>query len=172
MPKSFTALIVQLWFVIGGAVAIDLASKFENNAKIRCLILENTFTSIPDVAKTLFNVKLVRILPRWFYKNQYLSRLKVPRITIPVLYLSGTGDQLIPCSMMTELFNATSSESKQLARFPGGSHNETWMCNHYYHTVEYFLDEVTFFSSTIVFKKSGVFDLFELRVGKYRARTA
>ena len=46
--------------------------------------------------------------------------------------------------MMTELYNATSSESKQLARFPGGSHNETWMCNHYYQTIEYFLDEVSY----------------------------
>ena len=44
---------------------------------------------------------------------------------------------------MTELYNATSSESKQLERFPGGSHNETWMCNHYYQTIEYFLDEVS-----------------------------
>ena len=34
-----------------------------------------------------------------------------------------------------ETYNATSSESKQLARFPGGSHNETWMCNHYYHPI-------------------------------------
>lgn len=108
-------------------------------------MLENTFTSIPDVAKSLFNLKIVRCLPRWFYKNQFLSRLKVPRLTIPVLYLSGMADQLIPTSMMTDLYNATSSDKKQLARFPGGSHNETWMCNHYYQTLEYFLDEVCSF---------------------------
>ena len=123
-------------------MAIDLASRVENSTKIRCLLLENTFTSIPDVAKSLFNFKFVRCLPRWFYKNQYLSRMKVPRLMIPTLYLSGLGDQLIPSSMMTELFNATSSETKIMARFPGGSHNETWMSNHYYTTIEYFLDEV------------------------------
>ena len=107
-------------------------------------MLENTFTSIPEVAKSLFNLKLVRCLPRWFYKNQFLSRQKVPRMTVPVLYLSGTGDQLIPSNMMTELYNATSSETKQLARFEGGTHNETWMCNLYYQTIEYFFDEVKF----------------------------
>ena len=93
-------------------------------------------------AKSLFNLKFVRCLPRWFYKNQFLSRLKVPRLTVPVMFLSGTADQLIPPNMATELYNATSSETKQLARFPGGSHNETWMCSHYYQTIEYFLDEV------------------------------
>ena len=72
-------------FFLGGAVAVDLASKLENSTKIRCLMVENTFTSIPEVAKSLFNLKFVRCLPRWFYKNQYLSRLKVPRLTVPVL---------------------------------------------------------------------------------------
>lgn len=123
-------------------MAIDLASRVENSSRIRCLIVENTFTSIPDVAKVLFNFKFVRCLPRWFYKNQYLSRLKVPRLTTPVLFLSGTDDKLIPSVMMTELYNSTSSEVKRMARFPGGTHNETWMCNLYYPTIEYFLDEV------------------------------
>ena len=30
----------------------------------------------------------------------------------------------------------------QLARFPGGSHNETWTIPNYYQTINYFLDEV------------------------------
>ena len=123
-------------------MAIDLASRLENNSRIRCLMVENTFTSIPEVAKSLFKVKLVRCMPKWMYKNQYMSRVKVPRLTVPVLYLSGTGDQLIPPNMMSELYDSTASEVKQLARFPGGSHNETWMCNHYYQTIEYFFDEV------------------------------
>ena len=123
-------------------MAIDLASRIENSSKIRCLMVENTFTSIPEVAKSLFQVKLVRCMPKWMYKNQFMSRVKVPRLTVPVLYLSGTGDQLIPPSMMSELFNSSASEVKLLARFPGGSHNETWMSNHYYQTIEYFFDEV------------------------------
>ena len=137
LPKNYFCF-------LGGAVAIDLASRLENNSRIRCLMVENTFTSIPEVAKSLFQVKFVRCMPKWMYKNQYMSRVKVPRLTVPVLYLSGTGDQLIPPSMMTELYNSTASEVKQLARFPGGSHNETWMCNSYYQTIEYFLDEVQY----------------------------
>ena len=30
----------------------------------------------------------------------------------------------------------------QLARFPGGTHNETWTIPNYYQTINYFLDEV------------------------------
>ncbi len=106
------------------------------------MIVENTFTSIPDVAKALFDIKLVRALPRWSYKNQYYSRVKVPRLAVPSLFLSGTNDQLIPPKMMTELYQATGSEAKRLAKFQGGTHNETWMCPHYYHTLDYFLETV------------------------------
>lgn len=127
---------------LGGAIAIDLCSRVENANRVACLLVENTFTGIPDIARVLFNFKFVRCLPRWFYKNQYLSRVKVPRLTTPVLFLSGTSDQLIPSKMMLQLYNSTSSETKKLARFPGGSHNETWMCPQYYQTIAYFLEEV------------------------------
>ena len=41
-----------------------------------------------------------------------------------------------------ELYRACGSEKKRLARFPGGTHNETWLCPQYYHTIAYFLEEV------------------------------
>ena len=44
--------------------------------------------------------------------------------------------------MVTELYRACGSERKHLAKFPGGTHNETWSCAHYYHTIIYFLEEV------------------------------
>lgn len=64
------------------------------------------------------------------------------RICIPVLFLSGAADQLIPSKMMSDLYNACGAEHKRMARFPNGSHNETWMCPMYYHTMQYFLEEV------------------------------
>ena len=44
--------------------------------------------------------------------------------------------------MMSELYRACGSERKHLAKFPGGTHNETWSCAHYYHTIVYFMEEV------------------------------
>lgn len=127
---------------LGGAVAIELSARSENREKIACVFIENTFTSIPDIARTLFDFRLVRAIPTWFYKNQFKSRWKVCKISVPVLFLSGLADSLIPPKMMTELFNSCGSERKRLARFPGGNHNETWTCQQYYQTLRYFLNEV------------------------------
>lgn len=56
--------------LIGGAVAIDLATKEENSRRIWCLILENTFTSIPDMAALFVGSKVLQYLPLFVYKNK------------------------------------------------------------------------------------------------------
>ena len=76
------------------------------------------------------------MIPLWFHKNKYDSRWKCKRVATPTLFLSGTGDQLVPPKMMTELFNTCGSDTKLLAKFPGGSHNETWNCRHYLNTIQ------------------------------------
>ena len=48
----------------------------------------------------------------------------------------------VPPAMMSELYRACGSERKHLAKFPGGTHNETWSCSYYYQTITYFLEEV------------------------------
>ncbi|XP_065573929.1 protein ABHD13-like isoform X2 [Artemia franciscana] len=58
---------------LGGAVAIDLASRTEYQDKIACLIVENSFTSIPDMAKLLIPAKPIQKLPSLFYKNKALD---------------------------------------------------------------------------------------------------
>ena len=57
-------------FETGGAVAIHLASKSSNTDKICCLIIENSFTSIPDMAKQIIPWKGLKYLPLWFHKNK------------------------------------------------------------------------------------------------------
>jgi len=127
---------------LGGAIAIDLCSRTENRDLVAALLVENSFTSIPDIARVLFDFKAIKWIPRWFYKNQYSARWKVCRLPMPCLFLSGTADHLVPPAMMSELYRACGSERKHLAKFPGGTHNETWSCSHYYQTILYFLEEV------------------------------
>jgi len=127
---------------LGGAVAVDLATRSQNKDKIAAVLLENTFTSIPDIARLLFPFRIIKWLPVWFYKNQFKSGRKACRITQPTLFLSGLSDQLIPPKMMTDLYTTCGAPVKRLARFPAGSHNETWACSDYYQTITYFLDEV------------------------------
>lgn len=54
---------------LGGAVAIELATHPIYSQKIMCAIVENTFTSIPDMAIKLVH-PLVRFVPLIFYKNK------------------------------------------------------------------------------------------------------
>ena len=46
--------------------------------------------------------------------------------------------------MMNDLYVTCGAPVKKLARFPGGSHNETWTIPNYYQTINYFLDEVLY----------------------------
>ncbi|CAG0904209.1 unnamed protein product, partial [Cyprideis torosa] len=56
-----------------GAEAIHLCSQSENVGKIAGLMVENTFTSIPHVARSMLNVRLVQHLPNFCYKNKVCS---------------------------------------------------------------------------------------------------
>ncbi|CAL4075347.1 unnamed protein product, partial [Meganyctiphanes norvegica] len=57
---------------LGGAIAIDCVSRAEISSRVAGVVVENTFTSIPDMAKVLFsNVRLLSKLPVWCHKNKY-----------------------------------------------------------------------------------------------------
>lgn len=58
--------------IVGGAVAIDLAKREDYSSKIWCLVVENTFTSIPEMAKVLLGWRLLEYFPLFFYKNKVL----------------------------------------------------------------------------------------------------
>ena len=58
---------------LGGAVATHLATVPMYAARISCVILENTFVSLPAIAACVFGVKALSQLPRWCYKNKVSS---------------------------------------------------------------------------------------------------
>lgn len=154
--------------MIGGAVAIDLATKEENSQRIWCLILENTFTSIPDMAALFVGSKFLQYLPLFVYKNkviktgnryilyflhdssrfhyfislQFLSILKVRSVTVPTLFISGLADTLVPPRMMQDLYKNCRSTYKRILPIVDGTHNETWCQPNYYQNINTFLTEL------------------------------
>ncbi|KAJ8020616.1 Protein ABHD13 [Holothuria leucospilota] len=110
---------------LGGAVAIDLACNPKNRGGIRGLIIENTFTSIPDMGRCLFNLELLRWIPHGIVKNKYFSFRKISSVKVPTLFLSGAADELVPPAMMNALYERCSAP-KKMAVFENGSHNDTW----------------------------------------------
>lgn len=104
---------------LGGAVAIQLAV---NNPAAGALIVEGAFTSIADLAR---RIPKYRIFPIELIVHQRFDNMeKVSRLQVPVLYIHGTDDKLVPYDMSRELYQRTSS-SKQLKFIIGGGHNNS-----------------------------------------------
>ncbi|HEY2838010.1 MAG TPA: alpha/beta hydrolase, partial [Pirellulales bacterium] len=99
---------------IGGAVVADLAAD-----GARGLILENTFSSLPDVAAHHYPWLPVRLLIR----SQFNSAAKIAQYHGPLLQCHGDADEIVPVQFGQRLFEAA-NEPKRLVLFPGGGHND------------------------------------------------
>lgn len=83
---------------LGGALAIELAKRHPPDA----LIVESTFTSLPDVGHTHYPLLPVR----WLARHRYDSAAKVGELSCPKLFLHGRADTLIPIAIGEQLFHA------------------------------------------------------------------
>ncbi|CAF0790581.1 unnamed protein product [Didymodactylos carnosus] len=127
---------------LGGAVAFHLASELgqmNSVPPLSCVMVENTFTSIPEMAKRLFQVFVLDYVPNWCYKNVFSSLSKIRHIKVPVLFLSGGQDELVPTIMMQKLFEECKSQKKYFHNFPDGMHNTTWLASDYSQIIRKFL---------------------------------
>lgn len=116
---------------LGAAVAIDLAHRNPNTFK--GVIIENTFTSIPDIVDVLFPpLKYFKFLS----KNHFYSIEKIKEVSgdSEYLFISGRRDELIPKEMVSELYENCSTKNKRLHIYDG-SHNDTWLCPNYFEDI-------------------------------------
>ncbi len=103
---------------LGGAIAIDLAVRHPEAAR---LIVEGSFTStraMVDFQKGLFWLFPID----WLLTQRFDSLSKVDRLQMPVLFIHGTADNVVPVEMSKKLFDAA-PEPKQLYIVPDGGHN-------------------------------------------------
>src|SRR4051794_40878750 len=103
---------------LGGAVAIDLASKVDDE---QGTIVEGTFTSIPDVASSM----------KWGWlpvgpliTQRFESVKKVAKIGSPLLVVHGDSDNLINSDLGRKLYEAAQGR-KRFLLVEGGSHFST-----------------------------------------------
>lgn len=108
---------------LGGAVAIHTITKYPHI--FRGLIIENTFTSIPDmVDKIFFFLKYLKFL---VLRNYWTSINIIGTVKNPILFVTGSQDELVPTEMTLKLHeSATSTKFKELYVVLGGTHNDTW----------------------------------------------
>jgi hypothetical protein len=107
--------VVMMGRSVGGAVAVDLAAA--DGAK--GLVLESTFTSIPDVAAFHYPWLPVRLVLR----TQFNSLKKIPNYHGPLLQSHGDADTIVPYALGRRLFEAA-NEPKHFITLPGGDHND------------------------------------------------
>jgi uncharacterized protein len=107
--------IVLVGHSLGGGVAVDLAAK----DGARGLILEGTFTSLPDAAACHLPLLPVRHLMR----TRLDSAAKIPNYHGPLLQTHGDADRIVPYALGRKLFDAA-NEPKTFVSVPGGGHND------------------------------------------------
>lgn len=98
---------------LGGAVASWLAQSHTPGA----LILESTFTSLPDIAATLYPYLPVRLSRFKYNTAEYLGR-----VGCPVLVVHSRDDEIIPFSHGCQLLKIARKPKKFLEI--SGTHNE------------------------------------------------
>lgn len=108
---------------LGGVIAIDLGLK---QPKAMGLIIDASFTSMSDMAQ--LDPKY-RVFPIDLLIHQRFDSIaKVRSLSVPVLYIHGTADDLIPAVMSQSLYEATPTR-KQIVLIPNGGHNNNASTN-------------------------------------------
>jgi hypothetical protein len=97
---------------IGGAVAIDLASK----NKIGALIVGDSMTSAKEMVEEIYI-----FIPYWVFSSRFDSLSKIKKVTVPKLMAHSINDEIVPYSLGRRLFEAA-AEPKEFVKMRGG-HN-------------------------------------------------
>ncbi|KAL0337237.1 UNVERIFIED_CONTAM: Alpha/beta hydrolase domain-containing protein WAV2 [Sesamum calycinum] len=146
-----TSRIVVFGRSLGGAVGAVVTRN--NPDQVAALILENTFTSILDMAGVAFpflkwfigsSSKGLRVL-NFVVRSPWSTIDVIDEIKQPVLFLSGLQDEIVPPSHMEMLYVKAAAHNQQclFVEFPTGKHMDTWLVgsDRYWTTIQEFLEK-------------------------------
>lgn len=135
-PEVDASRIVLFGRSLGGAVALDLFADRTLESRPAACIVENTFTSIADMAGIIFPPLRWAVVPRWspvrsLIRNKWetLRRVRELPRDAPVLFVSSGRDELVPPSHMRALFEGCPSDAKDWVYYPNGGHMDLWFHN-------------------------------------------
>jgi fermentation-respiration switch protein FrsA (DUF1100 family) len=100
---------------LGGAVAVHLAADVSPSA----LIIQSTFTSARDMAKTMFPIGLLQP----FVNVHFDSAAAIAGVMCPKLIIHGTDDSIVPFRLGKTLFELA-PPPKEFYAVPGAGHND------------------------------------------------
>lgn len=115
-PKQLPSILYG--FSLGGAVAAQVLRRHPFDG----FILQSTFTSLTRLARFLHPR-----VPLHLLAGKLFDTIRVVRdLTVPLLVLHGTEDEVIPCSMAHELVAACKTP-KRIVCIEGGLHNDLYL---------------------------------------------
>jgi fermentation-respiration switch protein FrsA (DUF1100 family) len=117
--EHYPAERIVLWGEsLGSGVAVALGA----GHRVGRIVLEGSFTSAADVGARAYRFLPVRLL----MKDQFRSDLRIARVTVPLLFLHGGRDWVVPIALGERLY-ALANEPKQFLRFSDAGHEEVDM---------------------------------------------
>ncbi|MEH2073458.1 MAG: alpha/beta fold hydrolase [Nostoc sp.] len=123
---------------LGGAIALDLASK---QPTASALIVQSSFTSM---AKEVKHRNWLWMFPIDLLLTQKFDSIsKVRSLRLPVLFIHGTADSVVPSYMSQQLYDAA-PEPKQLLLIPKAKHFQIYQpgSNSYLQAIQKFIEKV------------------------------
>lgn len=118
---------------LGGGVVSELALR----ETLGGIVLQSTFTSIPDIGAELFPWLPVR----WINSIKYDTHKKLPRIKVPVLVMHSRDDDLARYSHAEKNF-AAANEPKTFCELSGGHNEPVWEQKEFGEAIEQLLRTV------------------------------
>ena len=101
---------------LGGAIALDLANR---HPEAGGLIIQSSFTTMADA---IGHRSLLQLFPiDWLLTERFDSLSKVRSLQVPVLFLHGSDDSVVPPEMSQQLYEAA-LEPKQVFVISGADH--------------------------------------------------
>ena len=104
---------------MGSGVAVELASHRHVGVDYGGLILESSFTRLPDVAKA---IGVAGTIASWFASQEFDSLAKIGKVDAPILMMHGVADTTVPIELGRRLRDAAPAGTRWV-EFPNGSHS-------------------------------------------------
>ena len=115
-PKGLPSILYG--YSLGGGVAAQVIKHHPFDG----LILQSTFTTLPEITRVLFP----RLPLHAFVGDFFDTRSVVQRLTIPLLIIHGGSDEVVPCRMAHALHDSCNA-SKRIVVVDGGQHKDLYM---------------------------------------------
>lgn len=116
---------------LGGNIAIALAAGLDKGV----LISESGFTSVMDMAKHVYGVRI----PSVFLSHRYDALSTIKKVEIPKLIMHGKNDRLIPFELALKLFDAAEPPKEFYAG--EGGHEDIYLESGYWRRIREFIEK-------------------------------